>query len=103
LRGAIGLPAQSHRSAEAPLRAQGAASTETPDPAPTRRLPIRARDVARIVDPESCLGCGLCADVCPRGAVSVDDVAVIDAALCIGCAACADECPEHLIVVETSS
>ena len=47
---------------------------------------------------EKCVGCGLCADTCPRSAVSVMDVdgedkAVLNAELCIGCGACVNACP----------
>lgn len=47
---------------------------------------------------EKCVGCGLCADTCPRNAVSVMDVdgedkAVLNEEMCIGCGACVNACP----------
>ena len=50
------------------------------------------------VDPEQCLGCGLCADVCQFGAISVDDgVAAVDAALCMGCGVCVSRCQQEAL------
>ncbi len=41
---------------------------------------------------ENCVACGACVDVCPNGAITVDDVAVIDSSKCTECGACVDEC-----------
>ncbi|MGI5965244.1 MAG: DUF362 domain-containing protein [Candidatus Methanomethylophilaceae archaeon] len=49
------------------------------------------------VDESKCVACGACADVCPEGAITVDDVAVIDAGKCVDCGACVDECPSDAI------
>lgn len=47
---------------------------------------------------DKCVGCGLCADTCPKSAVSVievdgEDKAVLTPELCIGCGACVNACP----------
>ena len=48
------------------------------------------------VNERLCAGCGLCVDVCPYGARSIDEyahVAQVNAALCQGCGACVVACP----------
>jgi Fe-S-cluster-containing hydrogenase component 2 len=51
-----------------------------------------------VVNKDDCVGCGLCVDVCPNGAIKMDDgVAVIDLDTCIDCEACVSECPNSAI------
>jgi len=46
------------------------------------------------IDDIKCKGCGICADACPRSAISLQDsVAVINQQLCIGCGTCLEICP----------
>lgn len=41
-----------------------------------------------------CIGCRLCIEMCPRGALSFTEQGiVIDREICTGCGACADQCP----------
>ena len=50
------------------------------------------------VDSARCAGCGICAEVCPRGAIQVlDVVARINPVLCIECGTCARVCPNEAV------
>ncbi|MGX8680193.1 MAG: DUF362 domain-containing protein [bacterium] len=54
--------------------------------------------MARVVEQETCVGCGSCVDSCPVGAIDVDaGYAVIDADACIDCGACEGTCPVEAI------
>jgi len=58
------------------------------------------------VDHTTCAGCGVCVDVCPTGAISLDEnegVAMIHMELCTECLVCIDECPSGAIQRAESS
>ncbi len=44
---------------------------------------------------DACIQCGVCAEVCPLGAVSPDDSRTVDIENCITCCACIKKCPQH--------
>ena len=52
----------------------------------------------RKINPDLCVSCGSCADVCPVGAISEGEASyVINADECIDCGACEGTCPNEAI------
>jgi ferredoxin len=49
------------------------------------------------VNPEMCVGCGICQEICPTGSITVNGVAMIDQGHCIGCGHCVSECRKGAI------
>jgi ferredoxin len=50
-----------------------------------------------VVDIPKCLSCGACIEVCPQGAIKLEDKAVINERKCIGCGYCMARCPAEAI------
>jgi len=61
------------------------------------------KDVATLaLDTEKCVGCGMCAEVCPHGVFVVNEgkARVTERDLCMECGACALNCPANAITVD---
>lgn len=69
----------------------------------TAAKPISAKNtvprMVAVVAVEKCTACGICVDLCPRGAVTVDDVAAVDVHLCTGCGFCIDGCARGAVSI----
>lgn len=50
-----------------------------------------------IIDPTRCTCCGLCVDLCPEQAISLNDFVTINSSQCTGCNSCVNECPNKAI------
>ncbi|WP_111709084.1 EFR1 family ferrodoxin [Lutibacter citreus] len=46
-------------------------------------------------DNKRCNKCGICVDVCPTNAISIEDLVITDGELCTLCCACVKYCPEE--------
>jgi Fe-S-cluster-containing hydrogenase component 2 len=52
------------------------------------------------VDPEKCVGCGTCLDICVFvGRNLIDGKAVVDQERCVGCGRCVKVCPNGAISI----
>ena len=67
------------------------------------RESIKVSPLVSEIDAEECIGCGLCADMCPFGAIELNEVegkgyrAKSITASCKGCGLCASSCPQKAI------
>ncbi len=54
------------------------------------------------LDRDLCIGCGMCLEVCPHGALAMEDgkARIIDRDMCMECGACSKNCPSQAIIVE---
>jgi NAD-dependent dihydropyrimidine dehydrogenase PreA subunit len=59
--------------------------------------------VTLALDPELCIGCGQCVDVCPHGVFALQGrkATIVDRDSCMECGACARNCPAEAIHVRS--
>ncbi len=62
-----------------------------------KQEPSKSTALKAIIDEIKCTGCGVCVNVCPQRAITVNDIAGVDAALCTGCGECVRACPNKAI------
>ena len=79
-------------AADVMAKADHAASVQVPGNQPYKELKPAACHPAA---DESCVKCGVCARQCPLGAIPVADPSQTDPDLCINCMRCIDVCPQQ--------
>ena len=60
------------------------------------------KDVATLsLDPDKCIGCGKCTEVCPHGVFEIVDkkALIVNKNSCMECGACALNCPANALEV----
>jgi electron transport complex protein RnfB len=64
--------------------------------------PRDARAKVAVVNPDECIGCGICTRVCKFEAVTGDKKSAhtVDAEKCRGCEACVEKCPKKAIKIQ---
>lgn len=67
------------------------------------RQRVKLFRIAPTTSVELCTQCGLCAPVCPKGAIDDTDATRTDRGECILCCACVRVCPVHARVVEDAA
>ena len=62
---------------------------------------LKINTMPRKINPELCVSCGSCEEVCPVNAISAGDTCfVINRDECIDCGACEGTCPNQAITEE---
>ncbi len=56
--------------------------------------------VVAVVDRDKCIACGACQEICPTGAISIDEIAQIDPMKCMGCGQCVAKCAQEAIYLQ---
>ena len=60
-----------------------------------------ARDITLRLDESKCIGCSMCAVVCPHAVFAIENkkARILDRAACMECGACALNCPTSALTV----
>lgn len=75
-----------------PLRVRGEKPGAYYIPRDREGKPVNILKVKPVTDLKKCTGCGLCAQLCPMGSISAENVSKVDG-ICIKCCACIKKCP----------
>ena len=63
----------------------------------SKQKPAKSTVLKAFIDESKCTACGVCANVCPQGAIMISNLARVNTALCTGCGVCVGACPNSAI------
>lgn len=63
---------------------------------PVHAIQADPKSGARVIDPDVCIGCGMCHDACPWNMPRLDPITGVSSK-CIACGRCAQQCPNGAI------
>lgn len=63
---------------------------------PVHAIQADPKSGARVIDPNVCIGCGMCHDACPWNMPRLDQITGVSSK-CIACGRCAQQCPNGAI------
>ena len=76
------------------------AALHIPGNVPYKEMMSASKGVSPVIMKAECTLCGICATICPTGAISVGDNVDINNDLCIRCCACVKDCPARAILMK---
>ena len=79
-------------AADVMAKADDAVTVQVPGNTPYKELKPSAFHPAAN---ENCIKCGVCAELCPVGAIPLDDPSQTNNDVCINCMRCVETCPQH--------
>jgi formate hydrogenlyase subunit 6/NADH:ubiquinone oxidoreductase subunit I len=62
--------------------------------------PRQKKKQVAVLDPNLCKGCGQCEQVCPTGAITINESLHINTGLCAGCGQCVSVCPTQALSLQ---
>jgi len=60
---------------------------------------VTPSNLKAFVNPDRCVACGTCEEMCPVCAIYIEEIARVDQKKCIGCGSCVAQCPRGAIVL----
>ena len=66
----------------------------------TEKESVKPIKLKAFIDESRCTGCGICINICPQGAIKMDNIARVNELRCTGCGICINICPNKAIFLK---